>query len=123
MKFLLLLFLPLLYFFTDFASVCGTYTGEKDDYVAEFKLYDDSVFQYTGIREFPFEVSEGTWNLIGDTVILTTLPCKDPDALLRLPIRSYKTFVDEKFLFKKNSLIPIDKNNRLVKSESLQKEK
>ena len=115
--------LPLLWLITDFAEVCGTYTGEKDDYVAEFKLYDDSVFQYTGIREFPFEVSEGTWNLIGDTVILTTLPCKDPDALNRYPVRTYKTFTNERFLFRKNALIPIDHNNRLVKSESLQKEK
>lgn len=118
MKFLLLLFIPFFVAFADFSEVCGKYYGEKDDYSTEIKLYDDSVFQYTATREFPFEVSEGTWILKGDTVILNTTPCTDSAALLHPPIRKYITFTNAKYLYRKNSLIPLNAG-KLIKSEAL----
>lgn len=119
---ILVLFFPLLAFITDFADVCGNYYGTKDDYATEIKLYDDSVFKYTASREFPFEVSEGTWLLLGDTVVLNTTPCKDSAALEHIPRRTYVTFTNARYLHKKNSIIPIV-NGKQVKSEILLKEK
>ena len=100
-------------FFTDFAEVCGKYYGEKDDYTTEIKLYDDSVFSYTATREFPFEVSEGNWILKGDTVILNTTPCSDPEALNHPPKRTYITFTNARYLYRKNSLVPLNGNKQL----------
>lgn len=122
---LLLLFLfmvPICAFIAEFSDVCGNYYGAKDDYDTEIKLYDDSVFKYTGRREFPFEISEGTWTLNGDTVILNSVACKDPEALNHIPIRKYVTITNAKYLFRKDALIPIA-GNKQVKSEMLQKEK
>jgi hypothetical protein len=118
-----LLLLPVLLAFTaGFDEVCGNYYGDKDDYTREIKLYDDSVFSYSARREFPFEVSEGTWLLKGDTVILNSTPCKDPEALNHPPFRTYRTITEEKYLFRKNTLIPLS-GSKQVKSEILQKEK
>lgn len=109
-------------FISDFNSVCGNYYGTKDDYSTELKLYDDSTFSYTATREFPFEVSEGNWILKGDTVILNTTPCKNPEALNHVPVRTYLTFTDAKYLVKKNSLVPLV-NGKPVKGETMDKEK
>lgn len=118
----LLLCLPLLAFIPDFSEVCGKYFGGKDDYNTEIKLYDDSVFSYTASREFPFEVSEGKWTLVGDTVILNTTPCQNPELLEHVPKRTYITFTNARYLYKKAALYPVV-NGKLVKSEILQKEK
>ncbi len=123
MRILSIFLLVLFSAFTDFTEVCGTYSGEKYDYIAELKLYDDSAFKYTALREYPFEVSEGTWTLNGDTVTITSSPCTDPGALNHGPVRTYIMFTNQKYLFKKNALIPISDKNKLVKSETLLKEK
>ncbi len=122
MKLLLFFFLFVFSFFADFADVCGYYYGEKDDFATEIKLYDDSTFTYSARREFPFEVSEGNWTLKGDTVVLTSVACKNPEALEHVPIRTYKAFTGEKYFYKKNSLTPVS-NHKLIKSEILLKEK
>lgn len=122
MKFLVIISLFFLSFIIDFSEVCGYYYGEKDDYVTEIKLYDDSTFKYTARREAPFEVSQGNWTLKGDTVILNSIACPDPAALTHLPVRTYLTFTDAKYLFRKNSITPIVKS-KPVKSEILLKEK
>lgn len=114
--------LPLLLFsFTaDFASVCGNYYGEKEDYATELKLYDDSTFAYTAKREFPFEVSQGTWTLKNDTVTLNSIACPNPEALTHVPVRTYLTFTNAKYVCKKNTLTPVAKG-KAVKSEIMQK--
>lgn len=114
--------LILLTSFTDFSEVCGVYSGEKEDYIVELKLYDDSVFKYTASREFPFEISEGNWKLNGDTVVLTTTPCSNPEALQHPPIRTYISLTGKKYVFRKNTLTPVLASGKLVKSEVLQKE-
>jgi hypothetical protein len=121
MKALIFSSLFFLSFFDAFTDTCGRYAGSKDDYITELKLYDDSVFRYTASREFPFEVSDGTWIMKGDTVILNSIPCKDPAALNHPPLRTYVMFHESKYLHRKNSLTPLDKKNKLVKSEILQK--
>jgi hypothetical protein len=119
-----LLFISVFFFsfIAGFSEVCGNYYGEKDDYVTEIKLYDDSTFRYTARRELPFEVSEGNWTLKGDTVVLNSIPCPDPAALTHLPVRIYLTFTDTKYFYRKNSLTPISRNKQL-KGEILLKEK
>lgn len=120
----LLLIVPLFFlsFVADFDEVYGYYYGEKEDYITEIRLYDDQTFDYTARCEFPFEVSEGIWSLKGDTVILNSEPCKDPERLTHVPVRTYKTIVNEKYFYKKSSITPIV-NGKLVKSEILLKEK
>jgi hypothetical protein len=120
--FLLAAFILGVGFTSDFAGVVGNYYGAKEDYSTELKLYDDSTFAYTATREFPFDVSEGNWVLKGDTVILNTTPCKNPDALNHVPVRTYHTFTDAKYVVKKNSLVPVI-NGKLVKDEAMDKEK
>lgn len=122
MRLLLFTSIFFLSFVADFSEVCGYYYGEKDDYVTEIKLYDDSTFKYTARREFPFEVSEGNWTLKGDTVILNSIPCPDPGALTHVPVRTYLTITGAEYLYRKNSITPIVKS-KPVKSEILLKEK
>lgn len=122
MKLLIILFGFLLLLFAGFTEVCGNYYGEKEDYITVIRLYDDSTFDYTARREFPFEVSEGTWTLQSDTITLNSIPCPNPDALAHVPVRTYCTFVNAKYVYKKNSLVPISKG-KAVKSEILLKEK
>jgi hypothetical protein len=122
MKFLLISSVFFFSFIADFTEVCGYYYGEKDDYVTEIKLYDDSTYKYTAKQEYPFEVSEGKWTLKGDTVILNSLPCANPEALAHPPVRTYLTIVDEKYLYRKNSITPLRKD-KLIKGEILSKEK
>ena len=107
-------------FIADFTSVCGNYYGEKDDYATELKLYDDSTFAYTAKREFPFEVSQGTWTLKNDTVTLNSIACPNPEALTHVPVRTYLTFTNTKYVCKKNTLTPVVKG-KAVKSEIMQK--
>jgi len=121
MKFLLVISLFFLSFISDFSEVCGNYYGEKEDYATEIRLYDDSTFRYTGKREFPFEVSQGNWTLKGDTVVLNSVPCPDPEALTHVPVRTYVLFTETKYFYKKNSITPVSKN-KLLKGEVLQKE-
>jgi hypothetical protein len=118
-----LLFLGILLSFSGSEEVSGVYSGFKDDYIAELKLYDDSAFKYNSIREFPFEVSEGTWSLHGDTVCLITSPCANPDALNRPPVRTYISLTGKKFLHRKNSLTPLSANGKLIRSEIMDKAK
>jgi hypothetical protein len=108
-------------FTADFTEVCGSYYGEKDDYATSIKLYDDSTFTYQARREFPFEVSEGVWTLSNDTITLNSIPCPDPDALTHVPVRTYHTFSDAKYLYKDKTLTPIAKG-KLKKSEVLAQE-
>lgn len=122
MKFLALFFAFFFMLFTDFAEVCGNYYGEKDDYATEIKLYDDSTFAYSARREFPFEVSEGNWTLSNDTITLNSIECPNPEALTHVPVRTYLTFTNAKYVYKKNSLTPIHKG-KPVKGEILLKEK
>ncbi len=108
--------------FTDFSEVCGNYYGEKDDYATEIKLYDDSTFRYTARREFPFEVSEGNWTLRNDTITLNSIACPDPEALTHVPVRTYLTFSNAKYVYRKSTLTPIVKG-KLQKGEILSQEK
>ena len=110
------------YIVSTFAEVCGTYNGTREDYQTELKLYDDSVFEYTASREFPFEVSEGNWVLHGDTVVLNSIPCKNPEQLEHKPRRTYLTFTNSLYLYKKNTLIPV-RNGKQVKIEGMSREK
>lgn len=121
MKFLALCFVFFFMLFADFAEVCGNYYGEKDDYAICIKLYDDSVFTYEAKREFPFEVSEGTWTLKNDTITLNSIPCPNPDALAHPPVRTYQTFIDQKYLYKDKTIVPIVKG-KLKKAEILAQE-
>lgn len=121
MKLIALFFSFFFLLFTDFAEVCGNYYGEKDDYATAIKLYDDSTFTYQARREFPFEVSEGTWTLSNDTITLNSIPCPNPDALTHPPVRTYHTFSDAKYVYKKNSLTPISKG-KAAKGEILLKD-
>lgn len=107
--------------FSDFTEVCGNYYGEKDDYATVIKLYDDSTFKFEAKREFPFEVSEGTWILSNDTITLNSIPCPNPDALAHPPIRTYQTFVNQQYFYKDKTLIPIVKG-KLKKAEILAQE-
>jgi hypothetical protein len=118
-----LLFLGILMSFSGAEEIIGVYSGLKDDYITELKLYDDSAFKYNAIREFPFEVSEGTWSLNGDTVCLITTPCTNPDALNRPPVRTYISLTGKKFLHRKNSLNPLSANGKLIRSEIMDKAK
>jgi hypothetical protein len=122
MKILLLFFSFFLFLFTGFADVCGNYYGLKDDYATEIKLYDDSTFAYTARREFPFEVSQGTWTLHNDTITLNSIPCPNPEALTHVPVRTYLTFTGAKYLYKKSTLIPVVRG-KLQKGETLSQEK
>ncbi|HTF05343.1 MAG TPA: hypothetical protein VK826_15040 [Bacteroidia bacterium] len=121
MKLLLFLFVFLFSLFTGFTEVCGKYYGDKNGFGVEIKLYDDSTFRYTRSDEFPVEVSEGTWVLRNDTVIMNSTPCKDPEALQHVPVRTYLTITDGRYVYRKNSLTPIGSNGKAVKSEILQK--
>lgn len=120
MNFSAFLFVPLLCLFAGFSEVCGNYYGEKEDYATELKLYDDSTFAYTAKREFPFQVSEGTWTLKNDTVTLNSIACPNPEALTHVPVRTYLLFTNAKYVYRKNSLLPIAKG-KAVKSEILLK--
>lgn len=106
----------------DYASLSGTYVGTKEDYYTEIKLYDDSVFSYKATREFPFEVSDGNWLLKGDTVILNSEECSNPELLQHPPIRTYIKFSNAKYFIKGNSLIPVSPSGKLTRSEALQKQ-
>ncbi|MFM2017998.1 MAG: hypothetical protein RL007_1654 [Bacteroidota bacterium] len=105
--------------FHDYSSLSGTYVGTKEDYFTEIKLYDDSVFAYKATREFPFEVSDGKWLINGDTVILNSEPCANPELLQHPPVRTYKMFTKAKYLVKGNSLIPVSSSGKLQRGESL----
>jgi hypothetical protein len=106
----------------DYSSLAGTYVGTKDDYYTQIKLYDDSVFSYKAMREFPFEVSDGNWLISGDTVILNSVECADPELLQHPPIRTYIKFRNTKYFIKGNSLIPVSVSGKLTRSEALQKQ-
>jgi hypothetical protein len=121
MKVLIILFAFVFWLIGDFKEVCGNYYGEKDDYATAIKLYDDSTFSYQAKREFPFEVSEGTWTLSNDTVTLNSIPCPNPDALNHVPVRTYKVFTDAKYVYRKNSITPVAKG-KAVKGEIMQKD-
>jgi hypothetical protein len=121
MKLLTLIFSFLILFFADFSEICGNYYGEKDDYAVCIKLYDDSTFTYQAKREFPFEVSEGIWTLKNDTITLNSIPCPNPDALTHPPVRTYHTFVNAKYHYRKNSLTPVSKG-KAIKGEILLKD-
>jgi len=108
--------------FHDYSSLSGTYVGTKDDYYTEIKLYDDSVFAYKATREFPFEVSDGKWIIHGDTVILNSEPCANPELLQHPPVRTYKMFTKAKYLVKGNSLIPVSNSGKLQRGESLSRQ-
>lgn len=108
--------------FHDYSSLSGTYVGTKDDYYTEIKLYDDSVFAYKATREFPFEVSDGTWLISGDTVILNSDPCANPELLQHPPMRTYKMFTNEKYYVKGNVLIPLTATGKRKRGESLTKQ-
>lgn len=103
----------------DYTSLSGTYAGTKEDYFTEIKLYDDSVFTYKASREFPFEISDGNWLIKGDTVILNSVPCANPELLTHPPVRTYITFTNSKYVIKKNSLVPIGSGGKILRGESL----
>lgn len=103
----------------DYTSLSGTYAGTKEDYFTEIKLYDDSVFSYKASREFPFEISDGNWLIKGDTVILNSVPCANPELLTHPPVRTYITFTNSKYVIKKNSLVPIGSGGKILRGESL----
>lgn len=109
--------------FHDYSSLSGTYAGTKDDYYTEIKLYDDSVFAYKATREFPFEVSDGKWLIKGDTVILNSEPCANPELLQHPPVRTYKMFTNAKYFVKGNSLLPVSASGKLQRGESLTRQK
>jgi hypothetical protein len=122
-----LLFLSIVCFFlfaftTTFTEVCGIYYGEKEDYATELKLYDDSTFAYTARREFPFEVTQGNWTLKNDTVTLNSIACPNPEALTHVPVRTYLTFTDVKYVYKADRLAPVVRG-KLQKGETLSREK
>lgn len=106
----------------DYSSLSGTYVGTKDDYFTEIKLYDDSVFSYKASSEFPFEVSDGKWLIKGDTVILNSEPCANPELLQHPPVRTYKMFMNAKYYVKGNSLLPVSASGKLQRGESLTKQ-
>jgi hypothetical protein len=103
----------------DYSSLSGTYAGTKEDYFTEIKLYDDSVFSYKASREFPFEISDGNWLIKGDTVILNSVPCTNPELLQHPPVRTYKMFSNAKYYVKGNSLLPVSAAGKLQRGESL----
>lgn len=120
MKILIFFFSFLFLLLSDFPEVCGNYYGEKEDYATALRLYDDSTFDYTAKREFPFEVSEGKWTLKNDTITLNSVACPNPEALTHSPVRTYLTLTNVKYVYKKNSLVPITKG-KAVKSEMMLK--
>ncbi|GAB4148955.1 MAG: hypothetical protein Fur0041_22310 [Bacteroidia bacterium] len=120
MKLLLPVFICLLPF-SDNTAISGHYYGFKDDRQVHLFLDDDNVYEWERRQDFPFEVSEGTWKQSGDTLILNSEPCKNPEALKQHPVRTYLNMDQVKFLILKNTLVPVRKN-KLIKEEKLTKE-
>jgi hypothetical protein len=58
----------------------------------------------------------------GDTVILNSEECSNPEMLQHPPIRTYIKFINAKYFIKGNSLIPVSASGKLTRSEALQKQ-
>jgi hypothetical protein len=114
-------FLIIAFYLLSGTVLTGTYQGFAGEDIASLQVYEDSTFYYTLKKETPYAYTEGTWKVRKDTLILQSIPCKEPEKIGKPgePITKYLQFEQKKFLIKKSSLLPLNKQLKPIREEQL----